>query len=238
MSLFTRPKEILFDILFPPLCILCKNVLILCEKENTLCIQCIRVIQLHSTFLCPVCGARLADNKKICHKNSSYRLLAATSYAQKEIQNLIWTLKYEYKTVAAKPLAYFINQYLELVKVDIANYLLIPMPLHRSRKRERGFNQVELIAKHIAQTHRISIDTNILKRIKSTKRQAELKDFEKRKENVKNTFAIDTANKIAGKNILLLDDVFTSGATMNEAVRVLKNAHVNRIIALVVAKAG
>jgi len=235
---FQKTKEVVLDILFPPLCLSCKKYLPKTALQEMLCETCFNAIPLNTTFICPVCSARFSENKKICHLDTPFRLLAAGFYSSEILKNLIWMLKYEGKSVAAKPLASLIEKHLSLTELTFQEYLLIPMPLHSSRRRERGFNQTELIAQHIASKYRFTLRTDILQKIRFTKPQMEIKDFEKRKENMKNTFSILHEKDVAGKNILLLDDVFTSGATMYEAVRTLKSAHAHTVIGLVAAKAG
>lgn len=114
---------------------------------------------------------------------------------------------------------------------------VIPIPLSKDRLRERGFNQSLLLAKAVADHYRLNLVDNVLKRTKETKTQSGLKDWEERKENVKNCFALENPELIKGKNIILVDDVYTSGATMNEAAETLRANGARKIIALVIAKA-
>jgi ComF family protein len=116
---------------------------------------------------------------------------------------------------------------------------MIPIPLHPKKERERGFNQSLLIAEALRDFLSGSppLISQILVRVKNTKAQAEIKDSDKRKENVRSCFAVKNPSEIKGKNIILIDDVFTSGATANEAVRTLKTAGARRILVLVLAKA-
>ena len=118
----------------------------------------------------------------------------------------------------------------------LINYLIVPIPLHSKRRRERGFNQAELLAKTISENLGL-LPTNALERTKNTKAQAKLKKSECREENVAGCFKIKNPESVRDKNIILVDDVFTSGATMNEAVKILKENGAKRIIALVAAKA-
>lgn len=119
------------------------------------------------------------------------------------------------------------------------NYLLIPIPLHPTRERERGFNQTLLIAKELQKKFGIPIEKRLM-RIKHTAPQVTRKNKEQRKENITHCFQIDNDNnkeKWKEKTILLIDDVTTSGETMKEAVRTLRAHGAKKIIALVVAKA-
>ena len=106
------------------------------------------------------------------------------------------------------------------------NILLVPLPLARERLRERGYNQAALLARELAQLTSIPLlDPSPLLKIRSTPQQAKAKSREERFEQIKNAFALrkEASTLIAGKRIILIDDVATSGATLNEAARVLKN---------------
>lgn len=124
----------------------------------------------------------------------------------------------------------FIREYgLTLNNIDA----VIALPLHRSRLREREFNQSEELAKFIAEDFTKPLSSNALEKIKNTKSQTELKDFERFK-NIKGSFK---ANKeaVQGKNILLIDDVLTTGATVSEASYALKESGANKVIVLTLA---
>lgn len=112
--------------------------------------------------------------------------------------------------------------------------MLIPIPLHPGRQRTRGFNQAELIAQRLGECLGLSVEAEVLRKVKKTTPQVELSAEERRK-NVVNTFAVSNTSLIMGKTIFLLDDVKTTGATLEEAARVLKEAGVKRIWAITAA---
>jgi len=204
-----------------------------------LCEDCFKKIAFNTTLFCGQCRARLPENEKICHKNFPYLLGAATNFND-PIRNLIHQLKYRHWKSAEQPIAKIINIYLKNLKLtnqQIKNFIVVPIPLHKNREQDRGFNQAALIGKNIADNLDLPFRKNLLLRIKETKIQAELKDWEQRKTNLENAFQISEPTTLLGKNILLVDDVYTSGATINEAVRILKENGVKKIIAMVVAKA-
>jgi len=103
--LLLKAKELLLDILFPPICATCNKNLYAEEKENSICTECFNLIPVLRTLTCPVCRARMAQNIKTCHKNIPYRLFAASTYENKLVKNMIWKLKYEKKTYIAKTLS-------------------------------------------------------------------------------------------------------------------------------------
>lgn len=112
--------------------------------------------------------------------------------------------------------------------------LLIPVPLHKSRYRERGFNQSEIIAEEISKTTGVSLLREGLKRKKNTKDQTNLSP-QQREQNVRGAFVVTQPGIINGKNIILVDDVITTGATMNECARMLKQAGAEKILGMTIA---
>lgn len=232
-----------FDIIFPPLCLNCRRYLENSEQLN---------------FLCQKCHQSITVNSLIFH-HKNFILAAAVNYENKPIQKLIHYFKYEGFIKIAEPLTKFIIIHLQksnIIKEIDDSFLIVPIPLHFIRQRERGFNQSEELAKILGKELGLKIENKILKRIKATEKQINLKNNKQRKENVKNAFKIEkTSNcfsvmnyfsdknhfltvkeKLKGKSVILIDDVFTSGATINEAVRILKQNGVKKIIVAVAAK--
>jgi len=212
-----KVKNALLDILFPPI-----------EINNAV---------IYKTLFCPVCRARLPENRKACHKNSSYKLAAAAQY-DGDVKKFIWELKYNKKSGAVQPLANVVKNYLDNSELKIKNFSIIPIPLSSNRERERGFNQSLLLAREIHKYTSLPLLENIFIKNKDTKPQAELDEWKDRQTNLENCFSVSESDVINGKNILLVDDVFTSGATLNEAVKTLRASGARHIIGLVIAKAG
>ncbi len=232
-------KNIILDILFPPLCLNCEKYLN--DRDKLICEQCLSLIKLNNTFFCPICRARLAENKPICHHSSLYMLAAAGNYDDHVLQNLIYYFKYQNFENLAPILSELLLKYLDSSNfnsyfLNLESYIIIPIPLYPGRKRERGFNQAKLLAEFIAKNMNLKL-IEYLKRIKNTKPQSLLKGNEMRQKNVLNCFRIKNPDELKGKKVILIDDVFTSGATITEAAKILKTAGVKTIIALVIAKA-
>lgn len=119
----------------------------------------------------------------------------------------------------------------QIKKYDI----ILPVPIYIKKKKIKGYNQTELIAKEIAEKHNLEYETNILIKIRDTKKQSTLTKAQ-RKINVKDAFSINDTEKINKKNIILLDDIYTTGNTVNECCKSLKKAGVNNILILTIAK--
>ncbi len=112
--------------------------------------------------------------------------------------------------------------------------LIVPIPLHETKLREREFNQAQILGGHIAKEFNKIVSDDILIRNRYTNSQTGL-EFEKRLSNIKGSFSISGKNSVKGKNILLLDDVLTTGATSSEAAYILKNSGANIVFVLTLA---
>ena len=227
----------LLDILFPPVCLLCRKTLVSGAEARGLCEACRGRIPLHTSLFCGTCGARLPDQKKICHKETPYLLGAASDYRNEAARALIYELKFSRHPAAAVPLADLIADYTRALPLPLIGALLVPIPLHPRRERERGFNQAELIAKRLTETASAEL-APVLERVKDTPPQTTLKDYEARKKNMERCFRVAHPERVAGRTVIVLDDVSTSGATLREAARALREAGAKKIVGLVFAKAG
>ena len=233
MRLLKNLKTIIFDILFPPLCLACEKYI---GKNcvELICQPCASSITILSAPQCPTCGGRLPMNTKACHSNAPYLLAAATTYANPAIQQLIWQLKFKHHSAAAKILAQLLNRHIQASNLKLSSFLIVPVPLHISRERKRGYNQSALIAKELGALLNIPVELNALTKIHATEAQTKMKTHADRKKNLINAFKCDELSK---SQIVLVDDVTTSGATLEEAVKALRQAGAHRVIAAVVARA-
>lgn len=165
-------------------------------------------------------------------------------YKNKVVRTMIWRLKYRGdKTVAELFAKEMFDQLCEeLVELaQLSNFrepVLVAIPVSKKKLRMRGFNQSAAICKALAalgENRFFNYKPNVLYKIKDTKSQARVKDKKSRLENLKDSFAIKDKTLMENKNIILLDDVLTTGSTLTEATRTLKNAGAKNIIWVVVA---
>ncbi len=212
----------LVDLAFPPVCSGCSVGLE--EGERIVCEGCWSGVNLLSGPRCPKCGAALQDpvGECPCCSGRSYRFSRAcvlTSYDE-STQQLIHLLKYREKTSVGVRLGRMLAEAMatdpEFAEVD----LIVPVPLHHSRARERGYNQSALIARGVGQTLNIRVDKRTLVRRKATRTQTEL-SAEERIDNVATAFGVRRPERVAGLQLLLVDDVFTTGATVDACAAVL-----------------
>lgn len=114
--------------------------------------------------------------------------------------------------------------------------VIVPVPLHKTRMRDRGFNQSALIARHFGKIQKVPVSESALLRTRSTPSQTSLKKGQRRK-NVAGAFACKNPKQIIGKHVLLIDDVYTTGSTLNECARILKEAGAASVECLAYARA-
>ena len=147
------------------------------------------------------------------------------------IARLIMDLKYGANSMAALPLATYMNKSLPPnIKYDF----MVPVPLSKRRMRQRGYNQAELLAKEISTMNEVEIRIDLIERIRATKPQKNM-THEQRRQNQKDAYKVTDTKAIKGKTILIVDDVMTSGATVEEIAKMLKKAKAKRVDVLTVA---
>ncbi len=212
-----KNNEFLKDIFFPKFCFGCGG------EKNYLCADCKEIIDIsrfHQKFSCQ----NIDD------------LYFSLDYQKNLTKKLIQSFKYRpFIKELGKTLSWLIINHFQLIdnNPDFSKFHLVPVPLSKKRLKWRGYNQAELIAKELALFFQVPLLINSLLRIKETIPQTQLSIAE-RKNNLKDAFL---ANKsIEGKNILLIDDIYTSGATMQECAKTLKTSGAKKIIGIVVAR--
>jgi ComF family protein len=153
------------------------------------------------------------------------------------LKDLILLFKYRHFGILGKNLARFAYEVLaeeEDLWWDVD--AIIPVPLHPKRKKERGFNQARVIAKELARIKGVELVERCLVKIKNIVPQTSL-EAEQRKKNVRGAFRVKGEERLKGKIVLLVDDVYTTGSTLKECSRVLRKAGVKEVRALTVAQA-
>lgn len=208
----------ILEIIFPNVCGICGKI----DKHN----------------LCPQCKIKL---KKLIKAN-------ITKMSNKNFTNLAYLFTYggiirekiiKYKF---KDSAYLYKTFAEIIIKNkkmcgfIKNYdIIIPVPIHKKRYKERGYNQSELLASEIAKTLNISIEKHVLTKNVNNTPQSKLSKIE-RKNNANGVYKIINAQKIKNKKIIIIDDIYTTGSTANECSKVLKQAGASEIAVFTIAK--
>lgn len=223
--------DFLLDLIFPPRCVNCRSYT---PSKIFVCEICFSKIKILSGIYCGNCRSRLPDGTKHCHKDFPFVLCGATDYSDPTIRKMVRGIKFHGLKDLSKPFSELLISYLEREKIKAD--IIVPIPLGPKRKRERGYNQSELIAQIVSERTGIVL-LDALKRLRETKPQSELTGINERISNVLDSFMLKEDINVKGKDIILLDDVFTSGSTMLQASKALKGGGARRIYALAVSKA-
>lgn len=188
---------------------------------------------------CIVCGSRSLDGVTCdgCREKTELRRVwAPFSYKDEVIRNALHIYKYGRAQELAEPLGVFLISALKRsFPLRMKNTVIIPIPLHWRRKRERGFNQSELLAKRVGAAFQIPVSVDSLIRTRNTPPQIKMEDDEQRKANITNAFSVKNPETIQDKTVLLIDDVATSGSTLEEAARILRESGARTVWAATVA---
>ncbi|MFH1198986.1 MAG: ComF family protein [Candidatus Omnitrophota bacterium] len=230
------------DILYPKTCIVCKSHLKgEFAVDNMVCGKCWGKVKINKPPFCHSCGRHLEKKSfakhlcGACLKKPLHFDRAFSPYVYEgTIENLIHEFKYKNKShlgkILSKPMINFIKEY--SLPIDYID-LILPVPLSKARLREREFNQAHILSAAIAEEFNKPLLDGALERVRHTKTQTEL-GINQRFDNVRGSFALKNKD-IKGKNILLVDDVLTTGATCSEAARTLKESGANIVFALTLA---
>jgi len=217
-QIFKNALESTLALIFPIECLNCNR------EDFYLCDSCLEKIPVH----------HLAEpfEHPLTHLGG---VLTATDYSDRLIQKIIHYFKFRLITELAEPLAKLIIKHLKLIDFDLSDYIVIPVPLNKKRLLERGFNQSELIAKIFADHFNLPMMADVVSRSRNTPHQVGL-NKKQRQANIKNAFFVKNTELIENKNIILIDDVVTTGSTLEEIAKLLKQKGVKKIIGLAVAK--
>ena len=194
--------------------------------------------------VCPVCGRPFESPETLLyspeHRCSSCRQTPPTfdqalSTGQFEgpLREAIHQFKYRPCRSLGKPLGAWMADHVRLI-MDVD--MIMPVPLHIKRLRQRGFNQALLLARGMSDRHRVPLCYDNLARVRPTRPQVELTGDERIK-NVKGAFSLRRPVEVESMHVVLVDDVFTTGATMQECAAVLKKAGAAHVTALTLARA-
>ncbi len=224
------------DFIFPLQCLICSS-----EGDNILCSACMKNISFIKGICCNRCGYKLSDNYVVntficaeCTCNPPlFSTLRSVMFYNEDSKKIIFDLKFSDKLHLAKLYGKWLFDISHHILSDID--IIIPVPLHRWRLLNRGYNQSSLLANSLAKYAKIDVDHLSLLRIKNTRPQS-LSSKASRLSNVKNAFAIRDGKNVKNKNILLIDDVVTTGSTLHFCTKTLLESQAKSVHILTIAK--
>jgi competence protein ComFC len=230
------------DILYPKICLVCRNKLKAVAISELVCPGCWAKIKKNHPAFCRRCGRNLEKKSFALHvclgcikRTLHFDRAFSPCVYEGTIKELIHQFKYGKKDYLGPLLSSLMIEFIEDydLPIDLLD-LIIPVPLYPARLREREFNQAEILSRQLAKAFNKEVLTDNLIRHRPTKTQTELPPAE-RLLNVKESFAVKNTKALDGKNILLVDDVLTTGATASEAALTLKDAGAHIVFVLTLA---
>lgn len=227
----------LMAFVFPSRCGFCQNNLP--WGEYYICQDCWRKIDYILPPYCPHCGFPQLEAGLICPhcegKDYYFNGARSVGWYGGVLKAAINLYKYEKKLRLNEPLGYLLINYWETKRRDYPADVIIPVPLYWRKKREREFNQSELLALRIGRNFKIPVSSHNLVRVSYHRPQVGLSARE-RWENIRGMFRVKSPRELKDKNILLIDDVYTTGATSNECSRILREGGAKNIWVLTLAR--
>lgn len=220
------------DLLYPPKCFSCKEII---AKDTQLCPRCQSQVRYVKEPACLRCGKPLDyEGKAVCYDCQGQTHAFSRNYSPLIYEGVAKRMMYDFKYNHRKQMAeYFGRIIIESFGGVLSGYRfdgIVPVPLHKSRQRQRGYNQAELIANVIGEYLGVNVYPSYLVREKKTRPQKELND-DQRKNNMKNAFLIGR-NEVQLNQILLVDDIYTTGTTFDAAAEVLRDYGAREVICI------
>ncbi len=225
--------SLFLDVFYPEKCLICG------QYGDLLCLGCADKIEPIKTSTCPNCG-KVSELFKYCkncrgkrHGHFADTIIVAAHYADGPLKDLLHSFKYLGFSSLSPVFAQLSANQIS-TKFVLNSTVIVPLPLHKKRKNARGYNQSELIARELSKILDLP-GGDALQKIRETKPQVGLHRYQ-RLSNLVGTFVCQDQELIFGKNVILVDDVATTGATLNECAKVLKQSGAKSVYGVVVAR--
>ena len=215
-----RLVSIVYNLIYPPVCGICGKI--------------------NSNFLCNKCEIHLRKQAKFeieKNQNTNYYFqehLYIFEY-QGMIRKIILNYKFNDKSYLYQTIVNFLLKNKKFFQILKSYDTIIPVPISKKRRKERGYNQSELIAREIAKRIGVGYQNQCLIKVKNIVEQSKL-NKEERQKNIQGVYELQQPHKLRDKKILLIDDIYTTGSTVNECSKVLREAKPKKIGVLTIAK--
>lgn len=210
----------ILDLIYPPVCGICGKL-----NQNYLCKKCQKVLENQSKFV--------IDENQDFNQNFNKHLYIFKY--EGIIRSMILNYKFNEKSYLYITFVNFLLKNEKFFKILKSYDTIIPVPISSERKNERGYNQSELLAKELAKKLNIECVKNCLIKNKNIIEQSKLTKVERQK-NIQGVYILKNKEKLINKKLLLIDDIFTTGSTVNECCKILKQANPRKIDVLTIAK--
>ena len=212
--------DLILDLVYPPVCGICGKF-----NQEFLCKKCQKMLEAEAKF-----KIDKVDNQEYFFENHLYIF----KY-EGIIRKLILNYKFNEKSYLYKTFVNFLLKNEKFFKILKSYDTIIPVPISSERKNERGYNQSELLAKELAKKLNIECLKNCLIKNKNIIEQSKLTKVERQK-NIQGVYKLKNKEKLTNKKLLLIDDIYTTGSTVNECCKILKQANPRKIDVFTIAK--
>lgn len=240
-KIYAWVKDALLHVILPNTCYACRGDLPFRRKEP-LCQHCAQAVKKVEGLYCKRCGKPLSGGGAHCYrcrgskaKNFKCKIIRSALIFGPEVRSLVHAFKYAHQSYLACFLAEEMLRkwpsYPELAQADV----VIPVPLHAKKYKKRGYNQSFLLAKFLGEKLSLPVEDKVLQRVKDTPSQTGFGRLG-RIENMKEAFQCPSVQQIKGKIVLLIDDVTTTGATLEACAVALRNAGAKKVMAYTLAR--
>jgi len=237
----------LIDLIYPPRCAECRSFIVHGSDEDgvvsrNICPSCLADFRTLDSPHCTICGrpfASRAGGSHVCEsclrRRPAFDTLGVPYLYEGSLTTVIHRFKYGGRRELVLSLGPLLSSFARAWAPAEKASVVMPVPLHPRRLRERGFNQSKLLAAYVADDLGTPLDFLSLRRVRYTVPQTGLRKTERRK-NVRRAFGLERPERVSGQRVLLVDDVATTGNTLNECARVLLKAKAEKVSALVLAR--
>ena len=228
----------IIDWIYPPRCISCRNPLPLENKRGRflwLCSYCENLFTPLEEPICNICSAPVKEGVSVCsscHSRSFHFIHNRSAFVYEDlVRDMMHEIKFRRRRHVAQGLG---RLWADIVKERIPKDItLVPLPMHPKKRRERGFDQAQVLAAAIAETTGIKYSA-ILERVKDTPPQSGLHPRQ-RVDNISGAFRVKPGHNITGQDFILVDDIYTTGASLNECAKVLIQGGASKVFTMTLA---
>ncbi len=222
-------KQKILDLLFPRRCVVCDNIV--GQLESAVCPACRDKIIYIKEPCCMKCGKQLKKEEREycgdCEKKKHFYTQGTALYDYGSMADSVFRFKntgrMEYALFYGKELFEKKGAWLRMLQPDA----LVPVPIHPARKRKRGYNQAELIARELSRWSKVPVNTKLIRRVKKTS-PLKKQSYQERQNNLKRAFKMNQ-NDVKLKTIVIIDDIYTTGSTIDEMTKVLRESGINKV---------
>lgn len=227
-------SNLLLELIFPARCAVCDQILAWGQTE--LCEECSQKLEYFEEHVCMKCGKAVKPEEEYCFdckKKVHYFTQGAALFSYEYIRRSLYKFKYsgrrEYAAFYGRQMAYRMEEKRNLWKPEA----LIPVPIHKRKLKKRGYNQAELIAKKLSEHWNIPVISNLVVRCKNTKPMKEIVGTD-RQNNLKKAFKLGV-NDVKLNTIIIIDDIYTTGSTIDAVAKICLEAGISNIYFLTVS---